>query len=422
MDKDQIIFLGICERVNYDPQSAKWAITGLGNAHFSLIFPVNLDAFFVGLNLPAEILSVKKTFQILSSSNEKIATIYLETTLEENPKIEERLTGGLNPYIPIVDTNRINFFMSLREMGAILTEPGIYTFNLNENEILTRLGSFQFLPVIVEPLSEEKKTAIKSDPNAAKAVRIELGCRHCDAKCKVYAALEKDSKQELEGWQWYQNVPESFSCDCKKTTMNLQYLKNMHALLGRYMGENGEVNSTPMYEKTALQSIRSSFFTLLKSNPREELLQKFIKENPILFHKFSAIKIIPKPAILSQFKADFAILTAQRELIFVEIEKTKTKLMKKNGHRSAELTHAFEQVRDWLHVIKEHRNAVLADLGIKIEDVNIISGLVIIGREEGYDAQDLRKLKMSHEGSISFLTFDDLLFSLDALIQRFKEI
>ena len=48
----------------------------------------------------------------------------------------------------------------------------------------------------------------------------------------------------------------------------------------------------------------------------------------------------------------------------------------------------------------------------------MVRGVVIAGRDVGYDAHHLRKLKGVDRGRITFLTYDDLYFSLDALIKH----
>jgi hypothetical protein len=116
--------------------------------------------------------------------------------------------------------------------------------------------------------------------------------------------------------------------------------------------------------------------------------------------------------------ADFAIVTPQRELLLVELEKATTKLMKQDGGVAADLSHAFDQVLDWLHVVDEHRLAVLDALKISREEVSMVRGVVIAGRDIGYDAHHLRKLKGADRGRITFLTYDDLFFALDALIKQ----
>jgi vesicle coat complex subunit len=167
-----------------------------------------------------------------------------------------------------------------------------------------------------------------------------------------------------------------------------------------------------------LLEIRRLFVQLLDRNPPEEEIQKFIQDNPVLLHQFPAERLFFKPAILTFFKADFAVLTPQKELILIEIETTKTRLMNKSGDAAQPLSHSIDQVRNWLHVADEHRLAVLAALGI--DQVSSISGVVIAGRDGSYDREHLRRLKGFDRGRVTFLTFDDLAASLSSFADLFR--
>lgn len=92
--------------------------------------------------------------------------------------------------------------------------------------------------------------------------------------------------------------------------------------------------------------------------------------------------------------------------------------MKQDGHRAQELIHAFDQVGDWLIKFKEHRLSVLDDLKIKPERVHNVRGVVVAGREHGYDAAHMRALKMRTNDDLVFMTYDDLLGAMDSLILR----
>jgi hypothetical protein len=167
----------------------------------------------------------------------------------------------------------------------------------------------------------------------------------------------------------------------------------LHGLLIHPINPTGsEIRITPLYEKDVLQDIYQRFVSLLTRNPGEEVLQKFIEENPILLHQFPAEKLFFKPAILTYFKADFAVLTSQKELILIEIETTKTRLLRQNGDMAAPLSHSIDQVRNWLHVVDEHRLAVVNSLGI--DRVSAVRGVVIAGRDAPYNAEHLRQFKL----------------------------
>jgi hypothetical protein len=419
-----VVFLGICDRANFDANKGKWNILGLGHSVFSYIFPVKLTGMYFGINASENFVQQKNTFQIVNDSGENIATITVSAERIAVPTAEDKFVKRGAETVMGYGADRVTLFLPLEIRDAVIQAPGLYHLKLvREAEGKKEIGSFQFVLVDPPPLTTDRKAAIKSDPDAVKAIIVEFGCKQCPAKYHVYTSLDKIEYPPESGWEWYEDIPDQFTCECGKTVVNLQYIRrNLHALLGQKSSKNNVLDFVPLYEKSALRMIRSNFAELLDESPEEETLQLFIKENPILLHQFPAESIMSKPPIQSRYIADFAILTAQRELIFIEIEKTTTKLMKKNGHRAADLVHAFDQVRDWLQVIDEHRLAVLDDLGIERSQVSTICGVVIAGREKGYDAQKLRRLKMSSEDRISFLTFDDLLFAMDALINKFETI
>jgi hypothetical protein len=161
---------------------------------------------------------------------------------------------------------------------------------------------------------------------------------------------------------------------------------------------------------------------MLKKNPEEEIIQKFIEQNPIILHRFPAERLLFKPPILTFFKADFAVITPEKDLIFIEIELATKRLLTKEGKQAATLTGAFDQVRDWLHEVAEHRLTILDTLGIDRQMVGKVRGVVIAGRDAGYDAKHLRRLKGTDHGQVQFLTYDDLVGDLAALAQSIGEL
>ena len=198
--------------------------------------------------------------------------------------------------------------------------------------------------------------------------------------------------------------------------------RNFFALLGQIRQVGEEIRYEPRYEESALNNLRTEFMRLLEINPAEESIQKFIEQNPILLHQFPAEKLFGKPPILTFFSADFAIVTPQKELILVEIEKAQTRLLRKDGGEAAEIRHAFDQVTSWLHIVNEHFLAVLDTLKIDRDAVSVVRGLVIAGRDRGYDAEHLRRLKGVDRGRVQFLTYDDLVFGLAAVIRRMEAL
>ena len=56
------------------------------------------------------------------------------------------------------------------------------------------------------------------------------------------------------------------------------------------------------------------------------------------------------------------------------------------------------------------------------EAVSTVQGVVVAGRDKGYDAEHLRRLKDVDRGRITFLTYDHLSFGLGALIRRMTRL
>jgi hypothetical protein len=236
--------------------------------------------------------------------------------------------------------------------------------------------------------------------------------------------LEKSENLEKEGFVWYTDLPDQFRCHCEATLIDLASIRrNLHGPLGTFASPSAEpLDYIPLYEAASLDNLRMEFMHLLDSRQPEEVLQKFIEDNPILLRQFPAEQILFKPPILTFYNADFAVLSPQGELVLIEIEKADTRLLKKNGDQAAPLTHAIDQVQRWLQVIDEHRVAALASMKIEPQMVGNVRGVIIAGRDRGNDKDHLRRLKSMLSGRIAFLTFDDLAGSLAALIEQMRRL
>jgi len=141
-----------------------------------------------------------------------------------------------------------------------------------------------------------------------------------------------------------------------------------------------------------------------------------------LLHRFSPERIFFKARILTFRDTDFAVLNSQCQLLLIELERANKKLLKKDGGVHSELQHAFDQTRDWLRISDDQRIAVLDCIGIDRKDVGSVHAVVIAGRDADCDPEHLRKLKGNDFGRTSFMTYDDLLAGLDALISAFDRL
>lgn len=418
-----VIFLGIAERAAYvhdgNVNLFKWNVLGLKTVLGSFVYPFAFSDFFMGLAFsPVNPIGDRK-LRLVDEQENEVGFINLSTKTG-SPSDPEANLG--KPLIMIPINNWSTAFLKIENSGFVIQKPGSYKMKCIVNSKENIIGELEFVLFEPVPLTEERIAAIKSNPKSAKIVRAELACKICSDKIKTYAALEKNEKLEGEGFVWYKNLSEKFICSCGKTEIILEtHRNNLHGLLGAVVQKNENINLVPLYERGVLESIRTKFSNLLQSIPTEEQLQQFIKENPILLHQFPSVRLFSKPPIMNFF-ADFAILTPNKELILIELEKTRTRLLKRDGGIASELSHAFDQVRDWLHITDEHRLAILEALKIEKSEVSKIRGVVIAGRDIKNDAHHLRKLKGGDYGPIGFLTYDDLLFALDALITQIIEL
>ena len=419
----EVVFLGFCERAEHvrvgNTNVFHWNVLGLRNVVLSHIFPLSFNGWSAGFAIPQNALEREIKLRILDEDGKEIGSFNLlakTVSADTGQSVHQCDT----PPVLIPEHGRVIVFTQMPQPGWLIPQPGVYYVEQqNAGNEATRVGTLIFALIDPAPLTPERVAAIKSDPGAAKVVKIVLGCNQCPSKKLIYSAIERSLTAGREESIWYEDCPDRFICECGKTDMDLQYIRrNLHGLLGHRPEKNsGQLSFVPMYEKSFLESIRSTFAQLLSEDPREELLQQFIDKNPVLLHQFPAERILTKPKILTSYVADFGIVTPQKELILVEIEKTSTRLMKKDGGSAAPLNHAIDQVENWLHEANEHRLAVLDSLEISRDNVSVVKGVVIAGRDSGYDAASLRKLKGRDRGKITFLTYDDLLFSFETLIR-----
>jgi len=419
-----VIFLGYCERAVLLPEANcfKWNLLGLKQVVFSQIYPMPLrgDGFlgFAFLGSP-EFSNCR--FQMTSEAGEEVGWLNLEAQSAPAVEKSQELATNNIPKFLMLPNVWTPLFLSLRSFDFVIKEPGIYKINLRTPSGLRTIGRIHFGLATPSPLTPDRIAAIRSDPNSAKAIKMVLGCKNCQSKYKVYAALERSKKIEgEEGFKWYQECDESFSCVCGKTNMDLKIIKsNLHGFLGQKKSASDDLKFVPLYERSSLEHIRDKYLSVIESSSSEEEVQKFLEKNTVLFHQFPAERLFPKPKILTDFVADFAIVTPDRKLILIELEKPSTRLLKKSGGIHSELSHAFDQVRDWLHKVSEHRLAVLDSLKIDREQVSAIRGVVIAGRDAGYDKRHLHKMKGVNYGeNIDFFTYDDLGAALDTLIRQ----
>ena len=405
-----VAFLGLCERaLSYncgDPFEWAFDVAGLRRLIHSPIFPLDLRGYSFAFAVYHPMSAESLRLSLFSEDRKEI--LCWVVSAKGSPIPYQIEVAHEFPFWEIV-------FLPVPK-SAMVAKPGRIKVVVNKNNRASSIGYLTFKLASVPPLTDDRILALKSQPNAGKWVRLSMRCDSCGDEIKAYTGIERSEKAEREGWTWYTELPETFTCKCGNLNHDLQSIRtNLHALLGHATSKNEEVSFTRLYETRALDVIGNEFESLLDSRPSEENVQQFIKDNPILLQQFSPERIFFKAPILTKHKTDIVILNHKKELILIELEKPGLSLLKKDGGQSAPLQHPFKQVRDWLDESDFHRIAVLSCIDISPEEVGTVRGVVIAGRDYGYDEDHLRKLKGADFGRISFFTYDDLLKGLQLL-------
>ena len=425
------VFLGLAERVGTaldlgHPGLLKWNVLGLKITYPSAIFPLSLQGVPIGLGVDTRKLSEGIRIFFVDDKGTDVGNIQLSTAPASPNGPTAFLANkeqGESAVMPHPEYGVAVIFFDIN--GAILIpRPGRYRVEEETQGGRSIIGELQFAPFEVPPLTPARIAAIRSNPKASKAVRWSYLCNDCRTGIKAYAGLDRLSGLESEGYRWYADLDSEFRCSCGRHLVDLQYIRrNLHVALGHRIDVDGEpARFSPLYERSTLESLRNAFSNLLSGNTPEEVVHQFIRENPVLLHRFSATQLYSKPSILTDYKADFVALGPNGELTLIELERPSLRLGLKGGGRSAPLQHAHDQVISWLAVCDNHRQAFLSSLSIPSESVTSIRGVVIAGREESCPPAILRHVKFGFQGRVSLLTYDDLLVGLDTLIRTFVEL
>jgi hypothetical protein len=425
----RLAFLGFCERAETVTEGHlvfwKMNMLGVSNSRAFYVFPANLR----GMRLALGIFQPKAgdIFKLIFRGTQgqtpfdiviQIASAVTTVTQPDSTVTETTFTTGVIDPGWIFLANEIN-------TDIVINSAGTYEVFLTTENEERYLGMVTLAHVPLAPFTPEEITALKSDPLATKFVRMNLTCNSCHEGMKVYAGVEKSPSLESQGFRWNLDIKEDeFVCSCGKGRISLIPIKTgLHGLLRRNLTPQTQtdVSAVRLYERTALEQYCRELLTLTKANTGEEDLQNFLESHPIFFHVFLPKKIIFKPPILTKYFADFAVLNSRDELLLIEIERPQLKMLKKDGGSTADLEHAFHQLRTWKQVLDDHRAAALDVIGLKLDEVAKVKGVVIAGRKPS-DEKNLRLLRSLSNADIELFTYDDLLNSVTELIKHVANI
>ena len=165
-------------------------------------------------------------------------------------------------------------------------------------------------------------------------------------------------------------------------------------------------------------ALLAQFMTLLDSNPeREQTLQVFLQENPILLCP-THVRMWPKLPLGANI-TDFVFRDANQEYLLVELERSTLQLFRQDGHATAELTHAQGQIVDWKRYLEDNLQTVQRELGLVGITPNP-NGLLVIGRARSLLPENRRKLQtmMNESPKLRIMTYDDVYESAKAVFEN----
>jgi len=299
----------------------------------------------------------------------------------------------------------------------VVLEPTVLALRIQWADCLAPLGRIACLFHEPTPLTEAEWQAMMSNPAAAKSTRASLTCTACLDELAVYYRLKPGGEaipRVMKNAIPIDEAPNHWTCKCGKSTFSLEYLKKgFHQFLRQsapwHQGKVAGHTMLPMYEQGQLGRLHADFQSLIGSDPPEEMVQQFVHSNPIIWSFLSPVRLFIKPPILTKYLADFAVLTSQKILYFIELEKPGTRIDTKAGTFHKDVMKAFDQVRDWSVEVGEHRHAVLDQLELSSKDVLDVRYMVVAGLQRNVPIEVLAKLQQQiPTRSTVFYCFDEL--------------
>ena len=208
-----------------------------------------------------------------------------------------------------------------------------------------------------------------------------------------------------------------------ETTLNpeiaIQYDKPSHKdLLMRHMDKS-----------TSKQKLIKRWYKLLKSNPKESEVQRFIEHFPYflpgLFDYHNGPRrgiIVSKFPFGNDYTSDFSFVTLNSMMLqftFIEIERPNKKIFNKDVSFTKEFNHSLQQVRDWKLWAENNIESLLAmyaDLfhGYNVKnDYKTVRCYLIYGRRNEVISSQLTKerwssIEIASDKRIIVMTYDRL--------------
>lgn len=202
--------------------------------------------------------------------------------------------------------------------------------------------------------------------------------------------------------------------------INLLYHEQTHSMFDT---ESTERFKNSVYRILSDVTLRLSdrlinqYRVLLSSPHREEIYQTFLMSNPIFLDPLAS-RLFSKHKLGSEFITDYVLERLTGDYLAVEIEKPSDPIFTQANDFSAQFTHAFGQVLDFIEWIEQN----IAYAQKKLPGIASPRGLLVIGMRASLTPTQTDKLRRfcKNSSSVNVLTFDDLLSNAESLQRNIR--
>jgi hypothetical protein len=149
----------------------------------------------------------------------------------------------------------------------------------------------------------------------------------------------------------------------------------------------------------------------------EEPVHQFLKSHPVLISPTCDTYWSKLP--FGDRISDFVFREPHDDYELVELEAPIRAMFRSDGQQRQELTHAINQILDWLQYIEDNKQKVENEFGLTGISTSPRS-LIVIGRSDTLNSEDRRKLTtiQNQIPRLRIITYDDLLDGARATIER----
>lgn len=174
----------------------------------------------------------------------------------------------------------------------------------------------------------------------------------------------------------------------------------------------------------ALSQLYALYFVMAEMvddpNTREAELHSFLATYPVLVDP-TGFALHSEVRLGSDYRIDLVLQfqDAERQILLIELERADIKLFTRKGRPRAPITHATQQVEDWLRWWREHPK----ELPLGLDHSIVPKGVVVVGRSKSMDQDAQRRLAhLNANRDVTVLTYDDLLTRIEGFIRQLERL